>query len=231
MLVETAVGNVASALGVRTEEAALIAELKAGSEEAFSLLIAQYHQPLFSLIARSLDDPADAADITQEVFLKVFRSIRGFHGDSSLRTWLYRIALHQASNQRRWFSRHKRQQVTIESSETEGEGEGCSLGAMLHDNSASPYDRAAQGEIRARVEEALRQLPEVYRTVTVLREIEGFSYDEIAEILDVQIGTVKSRLTRGRQALREILSQSQPQPMKRGLAAEPVGAMAGRLNR
>ena len=205
MVARTAVSDLASAIGIRTEEASLIADLKAGSEEAFALLIAQYHQPLYSLIARSIHDPADAADITQEVFLKVFRSIRSFHGDASLRTWMYRIALHQASNQRRWWSRHKRQEVTIDSAESEGEDDGYCLGALLQDGNASPYDCAAQGEIRERVEAALRQLPEAYRTVTVLREVEGFSYDEIAEILDVNIGTVKSRLTRGRQALRLIL--------------------------
>ena len=93
----TTMADAASALGIRTEEASLVADLKAGSEEAFGLLIAQYHQPIFSLIARSLNDPTDAADITQEVFIKVFRSIRSFNGDASLRTWLYRIALHEAS--------------------------------------------------------------------------------------------------------------------------------------
>src|SRR5205807_6203198 len=110
----TVVGNLASAIGITTEEAALVADLKAGSETAFALLIAQYHQPIYSLIARSLNDPADAADITQEVFIKVFRSIRSFHGEASLRTWLYRIALHEASNQRRWWKRHKKQEIAME---------------------------------------------------------------------------------------------------------------------
>src|ERR1700712_968189 len=121
MTAGTAVGHLASAIGIRTEEASLIADLKAGSEGAFAFLIAQSHQPLYSLIARSIHDPADAADITQEVFLKVFRKIRGFHGDASLRTWMYRIALHQASNQRRWWSRHKQQEVTIDSSSYESD--------------------------------------------------------------------------------------------------------------
>jgi RNA polymerase sigma-70 factor (ECF subfamily) len=201
-----AVGNLASAIGIQTEDAALVADLKAGSEEAFAILIAQYHQPLYSLIARSLNDPADAADITQEVFIKVFRSIRGFHGESSLRTWLYRIALHEASNQRRWWSRHKKQEITIDSSvENENDGSVFSLSATLADHGDSPYDCAAQAEVRARVEAALRQLPEAFRTVVVLREIEGFAYEEIAEILDVNLGTVKSRLTRGRSALRAVL--------------------------
>jgi RNA polymerase sigma-70 factor, ECF subfamily len=208
----TVVGNLASAIGITTEDAALVADLKAGSEEAFAILIAQYHQPLYSLIARSLKDPADAADITQEVFIKVFRSIRGFHGESSLRTWLYRIALREASNQRRWWTRHKMQEITIDSPESESDSDGNNfcLSTTLADHGDSPFDHAAQGEVRERVESALRQLPEAYRTVVVLREIEGFAYEEIAEVLDVNLGTVKSRLTRGRSALRNLLVSKAP---------------------
>ncbi len=204
----TAVGNLASAIGITTEDASLVADLKAGSEEAFALLIAQYHQPLYSLIARSINDPADAADLTQEVFIKVFRSIRGFHGDASLRTWLYRIALREASNQRRWWSRHKRQEITIDSSydaDADAESDSLCLSATLADPGDSPYDQAVQSETRERLEAALRQLPQAFRTVVVLREIEGFAYEEIAEILDLNLGTVKSRLTRGRSALRDLL--------------------------
>jgi RNA polymerase sigma-70 factor (ECF subfamily) len=206
----TFVGNLVSAIGVTTEEAALVADLKAGSEDAFGILIAQYHQPLYSLIARSITDSADAADITQEVFIKVFRSIRGFNGESSLRTWLYRIALHEASNQRRWWSRHKKQETTIDSpmESADAGDEGLPLIATLADSGGSPYDHAAQAELRRRVEAALQMVPEVFRTVVVLREIEGFAYEEIAEILNVNIGTVKSRLTRGRSALRAILTES-----------------------
>lgn len=203
----TFVGNLTSAIGITTEEAALVADLKAGSEDAFGILIAQYHQPLYSLIARSLTDSSEAADITQEVFIKVFRNIRGFHGESSLRTWLYRIALHEASNQRRWWSRHKKQELTIDSTVDSADSgdEGISLAATLAYTGGSPFDHAAQAEVRQSVEEALRQIPEVFRTVVVLREIEGFAYEEIAEILNVNIGTVKSRLTRGRSALRALL--------------------------
>jgi RNA polymerase sigma-70 factor (ECF subfamily) len=201
----TIVGNLASAIGITTEDAALVADLKAGSEEAFGILIAQYHQPLYSLIARSLNDPADAADITQEVFIKVFRSIRGFHGGASLRTWLYRIALHEASNQRRWWSRHKKQEITIDSAVESDSDTGLCLSATLADHGDSPFDHAAQAEVRERVEAALRQLPEAFRTVVILREIEGFAYEEISEILNVNLGTVKSRLTRGRSALRALL--------------------------
>jgi len=201
-----AVGNLASAIGLHAEDAALVAELKAGSEEAFAQLIAHYRQPLYSLIARSVQDPADAADITQDVFIKVFRNIGSFHGDSTLRTWLYRIALHEASNQRRWWSRHKRQEITIDSpgEDEEGEETFC-LGDTLMDGHGSPFDHAAQSEVRERVEAALRQVPEAFRTVVVLREIEGMAYEEIAEILNVNLGTVKSRLRRGRDALKTFL--------------------------
>jgi len=205
----TLMGNLASAIGLRTEDAALVAALKSGSEEAFGVLIGQYSQPLYTLIARSLHDPADAADITQEVFIKVFRSIRSFHGESSLRTWMYRIALHEASNQRRWWSRHKKQELTIDTpigaSETDEGDDAMCLGATLADSNISPYQQAEHAELKARVEDSLRKLPEAFRTVVVLREMEGFSYEEISEILDVPAGTVKSRLTRGRAALKEIL--------------------------
>ncbi len=205
----TVMGNLASAIGVRTEDAALVAALKAGSEEAFALLIAQYSQPIYSLIARSLKDPADASDITQEVFLKVFRSIRSFHGEASLRTWLYRIALHEASNQRRWWSRHKKQETTIDTpvsgASDDASDEGLCLSATLCSGDGSPYEHAAHAELKARIEAALRELPEAFRTVVVLREMEGFSYDEIAEVLEVPAGTVKSRLTRGRAMLKDLL--------------------------
>ncbi|MDE3103938.1 MAG: sigma-70 family RNA polymerase sigma factor [Acidobacteriota bacterium] len=206
----TTLGNLASAIGITTEDASLVAALKAGSESAFALLIAQYHQQIYSLLVRSLNDSADAADITQEVFLKVFRSIRTFHGDASLRTWLYRIALHEASNQRRWWSRHKRQEITIDAPcGHDEEDNSFSLASTLADGGESPYDVAVQREVRLQVENALRQLPEPFRMTVVLREIEGFAYEEIAEILDVSVGTVKSRLTRGRSALRKILVASQ----------------------
>lgn len=211
-----AVSNLAGAIGITTEDASLVADLKAGSEEAFGLLIAQYHQPLYSLIARSLNDPSDAADITQEVFIKVFRSIRSFNGDASLRTWLYRIALHEASNQRRWWSRHKRQEITIDSSTDADDEDGSfCLGSTLADQRDSPFDHAAQGEAREQMESLLRQLPEAYRTIVILREIEGFAYEEIAEILNVQLGTVKSRLTRGRTALRTLLLRDRASGLNR----------------
>src|SRR5690349_24916535 len=110
----TSLGNVASALAARAEEASIVAELKAGSENAYEWLIAHYHQPVYGLVYRILNDSADAADTTQEVFLKVFRGIKRFNGQASLKTWIYRIALHEASNQRRWWFRHKRRETSMQ---------------------------------------------------------------------------------------------------------------------
>jgi RNA polymerase sigma-70 factor (ECF subfamily) len=198
--------DLASAIGIRAAEQDLVAELKAGSEQAFALLLAQYSHPIYSMVARSLRDPSEAADVTQEVFVKVFRNISGFQGDASLRTWIYRIALHEASNRRRWWSRHKRQELTIDAPLENAEGETCCLADTLASSDASPYDCTAQAEMKIRVAAALQTLPDAFREVVVLREIEGFGYEEIAEMLQVNLGTVKSRLTRGRAALREALS-------------------------
>jgi RNA polymerase sigma-70 factor (ECF subfamily) len=197
--------DLASAIGLRAEEQGFVADLKAGSENAFHLLIAQYSQPIYSLIARSLRDPQEAADVTQEVFVKVFRNISSFHGESSLRTWIYRIALHEASNQRRWWCRHKKQEITIDASVENEDGETFCLADSLAANGLSPFEQAAGTQLRAQVAAALQTLPIVFREVVILREIEGFGYEEIAEMLDVNLGTVKSRLTRGRAALRQAL--------------------------
>ena len=200
-------GNLASALTLQSEEAALIAELRAGSEEAFAWLIARFHQPIYSLLARMVYDRDDAADLTQEVFVKVFRGVHSFHGESSLRTWIYRIALHEASNQRRWWMRHKQQEVAIDQEMTEGEnGSQVRLKERLVDPSESPYDAVVHAENRARVESALKQVPEPFRTTLILRDIEGFVYEEVAEVQGVSLGTVKSRLVRGRACLKTLLS-------------------------
>jgi RNA polymerase sigma-70 factor, ECF subfamily len=210
--VDLTMGNLASALALHSDEAALIVELQAGSEEAFAWLIARYHQPIYSLLARTVRDRADAADLTQEVFVKVFRGVSSFHGESSLRTWIYRIALREASNQRRWWMRHKQQEVPIEQEIYESDsGAPIRLMELLVDPSESPFDSALHAENRAIVEAALTQVPEPYRTTLILRDIEGFVYEEVAEMQGVNLGTVKSRLVRGRACLKTILSrQSAP---------------------
>ena len=202
-------GDFASAIGIRTEEATLIAELKAGSEAAYTWLVGEFHQPVYSLVYRILTDPADAADTTQEVFLKVFRGMRHFHGESSLKTWVYRIAIHEASNRRRWWFRHKSKETSMEPQET-GSVERSIFSAYeaaVIDKHKSPFENAADDELRIVIESELRKVPEPYRTAIVLRDIEELSYQEIAEITQVSLGTVKSRITRGRDALREVLTE------------------------
>jgi RNA polymerase sigma-70 factor (ECF subfamily) len=124
-----------------------------------------------------------------------------------LRTWIYRIALHEASNQRRWWMRHKQQEVPIEQEMSGAEsGSPLRLIDMLVDPAESPYDNLIHGENRARVEAALNQVPEPFRSTLILRDIEGFVYEEVAEMQGVNLGTVKSRLVRGRAALKTLLT-------------------------
>lgn len=201
----TTLADLASAIAVRAEEASVVAELKAGSEEAYAWLVAHYHQPIYSLVYRVLNDPADAADTTQEVFLKVFRGMKRFHGESSLKTWMYRIAIHEASNRRRWWFRHKSRETTIEPEPVQEALGAPGLKDTLADDSESPFDNIAHEEVRARVEAELKQLPEPYRTTVILRDIEELSYEEISEVMQVTLGTVKSRLMRGRDALKKRL--------------------------
>jgi RNA polymerase sigma-70 factor (ECF subfamily) len=204
----TTLGELASAIGIRSqEEAAIVAELKAGSEAAYAWLIGEFQQPVYGLVYRVVNDPADAADTTQDVFLKVFRGMKHFHGESSLKTWIYRIALHEAANRRRWWFRHKAKETSIEpaESETPGAAENA-MQVALTDPADSPFDNVAHHEVQQRVEEELRKVPEPYRTALILRDLEEMSYEEIAEVLEISLGTVKSRLTRGRDALRQRLT-------------------------
>jgi len=202
----------------RDEEAPTVEALKCGSEEAYTWLIAQYHHPVYNLVHRLLHDPSDAEDTTQEVFLKVYRGIKRFKGDSSLKTWIYRIAIHESSNKKRWWSRHKKQETSMEipvGRERDG-GATLALGDTLADGGESPYELMAHEEVRAKVEAELRQVPEPFRTVVILRDIEGLSYEEIAETLETSLGTVKSRLVRGRESLRRRLD-----PFVRAASSEP----------
>jgi len=199
-------GDFAGAVGFRAQESALIQELKAGSEDAYAWLVGEFHHPVYSLVYRILTDPADAADTTQDVFLKVFRGMKHFHGESSLKTWIYRIAIHEASNRRRWWFRHKSKETPVEPAATGSEWSSEPAAAALTDRHKSPFETVADHEIQARVEQELRNVPEPYRTAVVLRDIEDLSYEQIAEITQVSLGTVKSRITRGRDALRKLLA-------------------------
>jgi RNA polymerase sigma-70 factor (ECF subfamily) len=218
------VGELAGAWEMRSDEASIVARLKAGNEDAYAWLIAQYHQSIYGLVYRILDDPTDAPDTTQEVFIKVFRGMAKFNGESSLKTWMYRIAIHEASNRRRWFFRHKVQELSIEPLPDDRETYSASLRDRLVDASESPFDAVARGQVRARVEQGLQELPENYRTTVVLRDIEGLSYEEIAEMTETSLGTVKSRLVRGREALRKRLERFAPElNLEAGTSSEVSG--------
>ncbi len=184
-----------------TEEATLVQELQAGSEDAFAYLLSVYQNPVFNLVCHMVENPADAADVLQEVFLKVCRGIRHFHGESSLKTWIYKIAVHEASNQRRgWLRRLRREPFSLEDSK----GEPVMYSAQSPDE--TPYEALEQAERRELVSRALASLSPPYRAAVILREMEGLSYEEIARVLEVAEGTVKSRLMRGREMLRSKLA-------------------------
>jgi RNA polymerase sigma-70 factor (ECF subfamily) len=155
-----------------------------------------------------LDEPADAADVVQEVFLKVFRNIGTFRAESSLKTWIYRIALNEARNQRRWFGRHRAKEVGLELDLQHWNGWDHEFTSTdwLEDNGQSPYEVALDHEMHSLVEQGLAQLSPNHRAALVLREVEGLTYDEIAEILEIPPGTVKSRILRARDCLRKELT-------------------------
>jgi RNA polymerase sigma-70 factor (ECF subfamily) len=180
------------------DEAAIMTELRNGSEAAFDWLVTYYHAPVYAVVSGILRNPTDAADVTQEVFLKAFRGIRGFRQGSSLKTWLYRIAVRESLNYRRWFWRHLRFQSSIEDEQMDGSAE-------FEDTGSSPFDELACREIQDAVQRALGEVPAVFRAAVILRDLEGLSYEEVAEVLVVSVGTVKSRILRGRRMLREIL--------------------------
>jgi RNA polymerase sigma-70 factor (ECF subfamily) len=190
----------ARALTWPEDQAELVTELRSGSQPAFDWLVTHYHRPVFGLVSGILHDSSEAADITQEVFLRAFRGITGFREGSSLKTWLYRIAVRQALNHRRWSWRHLRQQSSMDT-ETNEEGHLLQFKAP----GASPFDELASREVQQAVRRALGHVPEDFRTAVILRDLEGLSYEEIGEVLDISVGTVKSRILRGRRALRELL--------------------------
>ena len=223
-------GNLASALTLQSEEAALIAELRAGSEDAFAWLIARYHQPIYSLLARTVHDRADAADLTQEVFVKVFRGVSATFMENRrcapgfTESHCARPRTSDAggcgTNSRKFPSSRKSRRAIPESP--------VKLKDTLVDSGESPFEMAVHEENRARVEAALRQVPEPFRTTLILRDIEGFVYEEVAEIQGVNLGTVKSRLVRGRAYLKTLLTatpKTKDLPNREGLEL-PLGEEA-----
>ncbi len=197
------------------DEPDLLGRLRCGDERAYEQFVIRFQQPVYNLVSRLLNDPADASDVVQEVFLKVFRNIPSFRGQSSLKTWMYRIAVNEAHNHRRWFTRHRKQEVGLD---TENEG-ARTYQETLPDRSRSPFEYASEHETHSLIEEGLTILNPNFRAAVILRDIEDLSYEEIADILQVSIGTVKSRILRGREALRHVLLERMSERSARERAA------------
>jgi RNA polymerase sigma-70 factor (ECF subfamily) len=185
---------------VASLEAALISRVAAGDELACAELVEGHQRMVYQLALHLLGDHNEALDVSQEVFLRVFRTIHSFRGQSSLRTWIYRIVVNQASNRQRWWRRrHRSAQVSLDD-HVRAHGE------VAADRDASGPDRLlGRKELAERIWKALAELPFDQRTAIILREIDGLSYEEIGFSLGVAVGTVKSRLARGRESLRERL--------------------------
>ena len=198
---------------LRTESAAcreddeLVRRLRAGEEAAYEDLLLRFQQPVYNLAFRLLNDPGDASDVVQEVFLKVFRNVGHFRRQSSLKTWIYRITVNEAHNQRRWFFRHRSREIGLDD-----EPEHIRT-RNVPDSERSPFDCTFDREKHELIENALARINPLFRETVVLRDVEDLSYEEIAEVLQISLGTVKSRILRGREALRqELTARLEPEP-------------------
>ncbi|HEY5616632.1 MAG TPA: sigma-70 family RNA polymerase sigma factor [Vicinamibacterales bacterium] len=181
---------------VESGELALIARCAKGDEVACAELVAAHQRMVYGLAFNLLRDPDEALDLSQEVFLRVFRTLSSFRGQSALRTWIYRIVINQVRNRQRWWRRrHRAQQVSLDDYLR-------NCGDLEARQDILPDRLLASKETAAKIWQAMEQLPFDQRTALILREVDGLRYDEIAYSLDIAVGTVKSRLTRARQALR-----------------------------
>ena len=202
--------RVASAADIEvrsTAEDKFLERLQRGETAAFERLVAEQSADVFALLFRLTSDAEEARDLTQETFLRAFQSIARFRGDSSLKTWIYRIAINQARNRWRWW-RRRRRDLTLSLDATDDQREQPLSATLASDASASPENEAMAKEREGQLREALGGLRRSYREAVVLRDVEGFSYDEIAAMLQISIGTVKSRISRGRLELRRKLEGS-----------------------
>jgi len=182
-------------------------KLRRGDALAYERLVAEHSGDVYALLYRLTTDPEEARDLTQETFLRAFQSIARFRGDSSLKTWIYRIAINQARNRWRWWRRRKRD-VTVSLDATDEHRDKPLAATLPSDNSPSPEQETLAHEREAQLREALQGLRRSYREAVILRDVEGFSYEEIARTLQISIGTVKSRISRGRLELRHQLEGS-----------------------
>ena len=188
-------------------EAQFVERLKRGDAAAFEILVQERSGEIYGLLYRLTESSEEARDLTQETFLRAFQSIGHFRGESDLRTWIYRIAINQARNRWRWW-RRRRRDMTVSIDAPQPNGTGSFVETLKSDNGRNPETDALAHERERALRKALSSLKRVYREAVVLRDIEGFAYEEIAVALDISVGTVKSRLARGRQELRRKLEGS-----------------------
>lgn len=187
-------------------EAEFIDRLKAGDVAAFEELVAARSGEIYGLLFRLTENSEEARDLTQETFLRAFQNIGRFRGEADLRTWIYRIAINQARNRWRWWRRRSRD-LTVSLDATQANSDQP-LMATLAETGANPEQNTLAHEREVALRAALRTLGHAYRETVILRDIEGFTYEEIATTLGINVGTVKSRLARGRQELRKKLEGS-----------------------
>jgi RNA polymerase sigma-70 factor (ECF subfamily) len=198
----------AEARFVPSAEEQFLERLRAGDAMAFNRLVEERHGDIYALLYRLTEDPEEARDLTQETFLQAFRHLASFRGDADLRTWLYRIAVNQARNRWRWWKRRRRDRtVSLDAPVSEGMDAPLSAG-LAGDEGLDPERQTLARERELVLHSALQTLSRPYREVIVLRDIEGLSYEEVAAALDLNVGTVKSRLNRGRTELRRRLEGS-----------------------
>lgn len=187
-------------------ETQFIERLKQGDAGAFEVLIAERSGEVYGLLYRLTENSEEARDLTQETFLRAFQSIGQFRGESDLRTWIYRIAINQARNRWRWW-RRRRRDATV-SLDSENAHNQPLIESLPSERGKSPEQETLAHERERALRKALRSLSLSYRETVILRDIEGFTYEEIAETLGINVGTVKSRLARGRHELRQRLEGS-----------------------
>lgn len=185
------------------DEPLFIDKLRAGDAFAFDALIDRYSGDIYALLYRLTDNAEEAADLTQDTFLRVLKSIKNFRGDSELKTWLFRIAINESRNRFRWWKRRRRD-VTVSLDANIGESE-TKFSDTLASNAISPEETALSREREYALKAALLDIPDVFREAIVLCDVEGMTYDETAKALGIGIGTVKSRISRGREELRRRL--------------------------
>jgi RNA polymerase sigma-70 factor (ECF subfamily) len=202
--------QVASAAAVDLRPSAdvqFLESLRRGEAAAFERLVAERSGDVYALLYRLTADVEEARDLTQETFLRAFQSISRFRGDANLKTWLYRIAINQARNRWRWW-RRRRREATVSLDGSDRPDEQSLTGRLQNEAAVDPEQETLAREREEQLREALCGLRPSYREAVILRDVEGFSYEEIAETLQINIGTVKSRLARGRLELRKKLEGS-----------------------